>query len=187
MCLFCIKQATRTKLRQTTATNLKHYCRAQTAYNYRTETYSYRAKAYCCRAQTAYNYTTETYHYRAQTVYNYRNETYHYRAQTTYNCRTTTFQYRPEKSLYVLLWCWSQRGELLAKIEKAVSLTKLGFLGSTDIQLYDTGWKKILKKTQEEEEAVWLLAPGDNWLEHGHGDQCQTHFGVTLKVSSCHI
>ena len=46
-------------------------------------------------------------------------------------------------TVWVLLRCWPQRGESLAKIETAVSLSKLCFLGSADIQCYETDKKKI--------------------------------------------
>ena len=49
---------------------------------------------------------------------------------------------------WVLLRRWSQGGESLAKVETAVSLSKLNFLASTDIQFYET----IEEEVEEEEE-----------------------------------
>ena len=74
-------------------------------------------------------------------------------------------------STRVLLQCWTQRGESLAKTETAVSFSKQGFLDSTDIQFYETGQNK----------AVRSLAAG-----HSTGDLNMTTVVSVTRVSVQH-
>ena len=65
--------------------------------------------------------------------------------KTTYSTVSTRKMMPTVKQLFALLiagFLFSaghKEGELLAKIETAVSLFKLGFLGSTEIPFYETG------------------------------------------------
>ena len=69
------------------------------------------------------------------------------------------------------------KGESLAKIETAVSLSKQGFLSSTVVQFSETVKNK----------AVRILAAGHSLFEHDHGGQCDACFSETPKASLCNI
>ena len=66
----------------------------------------------------------------------------------------------------------------LAKIGTVISLSKISFLGSTDIRFYDTG----------ENKAVRILAAGDSAGDLNMSTVASvTCFGVTSKASLCNI